>query len=56
MISQLSVLNTKNMLQKKKGRCFLSVEDPSTIDKNWKKVEFYGSSVFQFYVSGGNNI
>ncbi len=35
---------------KKKKIDFLSVEERFTIDKNWKKVEFHGSSVFQFYV------
>ncbi len=36
--------------KKKEDRVFISRRPWSTTDKNWKKVEFYGSSVFQFYV------
>ncbi len=61
MISQTIILNTEhgkytvnnNNNKKKKEKevgYFLSVEDQSTIDKKWQKVEFYGSSVFHFYV------
>ncbi len=40
----------KYIVKKKRKIGFLSVEERSTTDKNWKKVEFHGSSVFHFYV------
>ncbi len=56
MISHTNTLNMKvypeqkKKKEKRKRDYFLSVEDQSTIDKKWKKVEFYGSSVLHFYV------